>query len=191
MIIGLTGGIGSGKSTVARMLAEKGYKIIDADAISKEVTSTDSIAIDELRDYFGDSILNEDGSIDRFELGKVAFENDMNLSVINSIITKRIIEISKCRLTGDCVYDAPTLLENNLESLVDVVMLVTAEEDLRIARVQKRSKYSIEHIKNIIKTQMPEEEKVKRSDIVIYNNGTLAELALKVTEALSCGKIKC
>ena len=122
MIIGLTGGTGSGKTHVARILSEYGYKIVDADEISKEVTKKGSPALIELKDAFGDDILFEDGSLNRKLLKERAFSSDENTKKLNEIVTKRIIELSKERLNGNCVYDAPTLLENNLQDLVDTRM---------------------------------------------------------------------
>ncbi len=190
MIIGLTGGIGSGKSTVAAILEQNGYKIIDADQISREVTEPGSPALEELANAFGSDVLLSDGSLDRKVAVKKAFSSEENTKLLNRIITDRIISLSKKRFTDSCVYDAPTLLENGLEQLVDVVMVVTADRCTRIRRVMERDGRTKPEIESIMRKQMPEEEKIRRADIVIYNNGSREELIKSVTDALNCDKIK-
>lgn len=184
MIIGLTGGIGSGKSTVAAILEEKGYQIIDADAISREVTAKGSPALLLLAKEFGEDIIFDNGTLNRKLLRERAFVSDEKHHILNSIITTRIIELSKQRFTNKCVYDAPTLLENGLQSIVDKVMIVTADRDIRVTRVVERDGMSRHDVLNIIAKQMPEEEKFKYADVVIYNNGTLEELKDAVNKAL-------
>ena len=190
MIIGLTGGTGSGKTHVARILSEYGYKIVDADEISKEVTKKGSPALIELKDAFGDDILFEDGSLNRKLLKERAFSSDENTKKLNEIVTKRIIELSKERLKGNCVYDAPTLLENNLQDLVDIVIVVTARKELRIKRVMERDHVTRKQVLAIMSHQLSDREKVKYADIVIKNNGTKEELREEVTRLINCGKIK-
>lgn len=185
MIIGLTGGIGSGKSTVAEMLKNKGYNVIDADQISREVTEKGSPALTELAAEFGEDILFEDGTLNRQLLGQRAFSSDEKLEKLNSIITDRIILLSKERFTDNCVYDAPTLLENGLQSIVDKVLVVTANKKTRIERVMQRDALSRKEILSIMDKQMPEREKIKLADYVIRNNGSYEDLEDAVNKALS------
>ncbi len=191
MIIGLTGGIGSGKSTVAAILQQNGYQIIDADAISREVTAAGAPALQELAAEFGEDILQSDGSLNRKLLAERAFSSPEKTDLLNRIITNKVIELSKSRFTEKCVYDAPTLLENGLEHLVDLVMVVTADREKRIRRVMERDGRTPYEIEKIISSQMPEEEKIRRADVVIYNNGSLEELIKSVTDAINCATIEC
>ena len=189
MKIGLTGGIGSGKSTVAKMLKEKGYTIVDADSIAREVTEKGSPALKELADYFGSDIINEDGTLDRKLLRERAFGSKEGMDVLKRSVTDRIIRLCKERLVGNCVFDAPTLLENDLQYLVDLVIVVTSRKELRIKRVMERDGSTRKQVLAVMDKQMPDREKVKYADIVIKNNGTKEELMAAVTELIKCGKI--
>ena len=191
MIIGLTGGIGSGKSTVAEVLSEYGYKIVDADKISREVTQKGSPALLELAEVFGSDIILDDGSLDRRLLRERAFSEEDGTEALQRIVTNRIIDITKERLKGNCVLDAPTLLENGLQNLVDLVVVVTARQETRIKRVMARDGVSRKQVLAVMDKQMTDREKVKFADIVIKNNGTKEELKRTVTDLINCGKIKC
>ena len=182
MIIGLTGGIGSGKSTVAKVLEKYGYETVDADAISREVTEKGSPALKELASYFGEDMILEDGSLDRKLLRERAFVNEENKAFLEDTVTKRIISISKERLKGNCVYDAPTLLENGLQSMVDMIIVVTARKDIRIKRVMNRDHITRKQVLAIMDKQMPDKEKVKYADIVIHLSSDI-----KATASLSSG----
>ena len=191
MIIGLTGGIGSGKSTVAEVLSEYGYRIVDADKISREVTQKGSPALLELAEVFGSDIILDDGSLDRRLLRERAFNEEGGTEALQRIVTDRIIDITKERLKGNCVLDAPTLLENGLQDLVDIVVVVTARKETRIKRVMTRDGVSRKQVLAVMDKQMTDREKVKFADIVIKNNGTKEELKRTVTDLINCGKIKC
>jgi dephospho-CoA kinase len=191
MIIGLTGGIGSGKSTVAEVLSEYGYRIVDADKISREVTQKGSPALLELAEVFGSDIILDDGSLDRRLLRERAFSEEGGTEALQRIVTDRIIDITKERLKGNCVLDAPTLLENGLQDLVDIVVVVTARKETRIKRVMTRDGVSRKQVLAVMDKQMTDREKVKFADIVIKNNGTKEELKRTVTDLINCGKIKC
>ncbi len=191
MIIGLTGGIGSGKSTVAEVLSEYRYMIVDADKISREVTQKGSPALLELAEVFGSDIILDDGNLDRRLLRERAFSEEGGTEALQRIVTDRIIEITKERLKGNCVLDAPTLLENGLQNLVDLVVVVTARKETRIKRVMTRDGVSRKQVLAVMDKQMTDREKVKFADIVIKNNGTKEELKRTVTDLINCGKIKC
>jgi dephospho-CoA kinase len=187
-IIGLTGGIGSGKSTIARLLAKLGAKVIDTDKIGHEVLNTDSEARKGVLTSFGKQILNTDGSINRTELGKIVFTDGKALSRLNCIVhpliyrwvKKKLIQYKK-RGAAVVVIDAPLLIEANWVSLVDVVWVVTANEANIIKRLQKIGLSRDEAISRI-RCQLNEDERVKQADVVIENDYSLDELNLKVGE---------
>jgi dephospho-CoA kinase len=132
----------------------------------------------------------EDGSLDRKLLREKAFSDEKGMEALTKIVTDKIIEKSKEEITEKCVFDAPTLLENGLQSLVDIVIVVTARKELRIKRVMERDHVTRKQVLAVMNKQMPDREKVKYADIVIKNNGTIDELKATVTELVKCGKIK-
>lgn len=183
-VIGLTGGIGSGKSTVSAYLLKKGCEIIDADLISREMTEKDSPALGEIREAFGDAVFQKDGSLDRKTLGDMVFSDKNKLETLQNIVTKKVIETIDGRLLalkkkgfcGIAVIDAPLLLECGLENMADENWLVAADLELRIERVAERDGLSREQILSRIENQMPQEEKKKYCSCILDNSGTLDAL---------------
>lgn len=182
MIIGLTGGIASGKSTVSEMLKKRGIPVIDADLIAREVVEVGKKAYTEIVNAFGKEILNEDLTINRARLGSIVFQNEDKREKLNSIVHPEVrLEMKRRQeqLISEgakaVVLDIPLLFESNLKHLVDKVIVVYTEEKNQLERLMKRNNFSKEEALSRINAQMPLKEKVKFADAVINNDGTLEE----------------
>lgn len=190
--IGLTGGIGTGKSTVSEYLKEKGCVIIDADLLSKEMTQKGSPALDEIKRSFGEKYISKEGNLERKLLGDLVFNNPEALAKLQTIITKKveekidsILKQLKERDNDDIVViDAPLLFECGMESVADENWLITADMSVRIQRVKKRDGLSEKQISDRINNQMSEEEKRGKSRCIIDNSGTVEELYRKVDKII-------
>lgn len=187
-VIGLTGGIASGKSTVSNILREKGAYIIDADEISKALVEPGKPAYKEIVEFFGKEILNEDGTIKRKKLGKIVFADTEKLSVLNSITHPKIIEeiekkLKECRERDEkvVVIDAALLIELGLYKLADEVWLVVVDEKTQLERLLKRDMFlEPKEAKDRIRAQMPQEEKKKYATRIIDNTGDFSHLKEQV-----------
>ena len=193
--IGLTGGIGTGKSTVSRYLKTKGYQIIDADLIAREVVEPGKPALAALACEFGSGILLEDGSLNRRELARLAFATPEGKAALDRIthgaIFARIDELqlqyaNDLRTMADAVIflDAPLLFETGLDRKTDLVWVVDVPDDIRVKRVVLRDGLAEEEIWARIKNQMSREEKLSKADGVLDNSGTLEELYAQVDRLL-------
>lgn len=189
--IGVTGGIGSGKSTVSHMLAGYGAEIIDADIISRQVVKKGEKGFVELVEEFGAVILDENGELDRKKLSSIVFENPDKLKVLNSITHKYIVEkidekiksIEAAEKASILVIDAPIPVDRGFLDVSDVVWVVSAEPDVRIKRIMARSGYTYSEAVERLKSQMPDEEYGKVAGIggtVIDNSGSTEDLRIKV-----------
>lgn len=179
LIIGLTGSIASGKSTISLMFDDIHINVIDADKIAREVVYPNNKAYDDIVDYFGEEILREDQTIDRKALGQIVFHDQKKLDVLNGFVHPRIRErmIEKRDLLIEkgeqvIVLDIPLLFENNLDVLVDRTIVVYVKEETQIERLMNREQFTREEAINRIQLQMPLEEKKLRADAVIDNNGS-------------------
>jgi dephospho-CoA kinase len=186
-VIGLTGGIGSGKSTVSRFLAELGAAVIDADKIGHEVYRPDTDTWRELVKTFGRGILAADNTIDRKKLGAIVFSNEEELKRINAIIHPQITEIIKKQIDDYrrkeakvIVLDAPVLLEAHAKNLVDEVWVVVADKENVIKRAVARTGLREEQIRDRIRAQMSKTERIKNAQVIIYNDGTPEDLRGKI-----------
>ncbi len=191
-IIGLTGGIGSGKSTVSEYLASKGIKIVDADKISHEMMENGSSLLEELAIAFGDEIINTDGSLNRRELARLAFATEEGKNLLNRIthkeISKRVDrQIAELKKSNERIifFDAPLLFEAGMDSKTGETWLVHVDEATRISRVRDRDGLSEEEILARIKAQMSEEEKLARASHVLDNSGSVEELYAQVDSLLA------
>lgn len=191
LVIGLTGGSGSGKSTAAGFIRENGIKVIDADVIARRITEKGSSALSELVSAFGEEILLSDGSLDRRAMADRIFADKDARNILESIVTKGVVKrigelIEEERQAGApvLVIDAPTLFETGADSLCDVVWLVTAPENSRLERLSERDGISTESIRARMAGQLSDEEKAARSDVVIENDSNLEDLKNKVERLL-------
>ena len=188
-VIGLTGGIGSGKSTVSQYLAELGAAIIDADKLGHEVYLPQTETWRKLLKTFGKEILAPDNKIDRKKLGTIVFNNPEKLKQLNAIAHPRMYEMAKeridnCRRQGTkvVILDAPILFETNWTPLVEEVWAVVANEENVTKRAMARSGLTEEQVRSRISSQMSNEERIKRAQVVIHNDGTTEDLRKKVKE---------
>lgn len=187
MIIGITGGIGSGKSTVTRIFQEFGYSIVDADKIAKNIMNYGTETYYETVERFGDGIVNEDKSINRSKLAELVFNDREKLSHLNRITHKAVREQAlreinelKRRGTLRIAYDCPLPVKNGFIDLVDVVVVVWAPFEKRISLIKGRDPHmSDQKIQSRMNNQMNDEEYLSIADHVIENTGTMEQLRQK------------
>ena len=189
--IAVTGGIGSGKSLVSEYIREAGFTVIDADAMSRAMTSAGGKAIPYIRENFGPEFINEDGSLNRAMMRDLVFRDPRKKALLEAGTTKVVLEdIEAIRRereqSGDraLFFDIPLLYETGTESDYDVVWVVTADYEVRAARVMARDGIDASIIDLIMGSQADEEYKISRADYVIINNGTTGELMSRVDDAL-------
>lgn len=190
LIVGLTGGVGSGKTLVSQILREEGAYLIDADQIARELVKPHTPTWNELIRAFGKEILKEDGCIDRKRLAQRVFSNPEERMLLNQMIHPRIKEeinrrkeeILKKDPEAILIIDAALLIELGDHREMDKVIVVFAPDNQRIERIEKRDGISREEAKKVISSQMPQEEKLKVADFVIRNEGSLEETKEKARE---------
>lgn len=194
IIIGITGGIGSGKSTVSGYLSGLGYTVIDADKISREITENDNNALLEIRRAFGVDVFNSDDTLNRKALANIAFSEVSKKRILEEIVISRAQAIIKEKISAlkashsekkAAFLDAPLLLETGMNRLTDKVWLCDALDEIRIQRVMSRDGLKREEIIARMKNQMSREEKIKFADDVIENNLGREELLSNIERLLS------
>lgn len=184
--IGLTGGVGSGKSTVARMFAERGALVIDADAVAREVVEPGTPTLAALVERFGTAILAADGSLDRPALAALAFADPAERAALGAIthpaIGARTAELmATARPDQIIVHDVPLLVENGLAPAYDLVVVVWAPLELRLARLEARG-MAPDEARRRMSHQASDDERADVADLIIQNDGDLAGLADQVAE---------
>ena len=180
MYLGLSGGIGSGKSTVAKIVADLGAVVIDADAIAREVLEPGQIGYENTILTFGESVLSESGSIDRKKLADLVFNNPEQLAKLEAIIHPAVIaRVAQIREslpdTSIVVYDTPLLVEKNLQGQFDKVIIVLADAKIRIDRLVTRG-LELPDIEARISNQATDSQRRDVADYIISNNGSIQEL---------------
>jgi dephospho-CoA kinase len=192
ILIGLTGNIASGKSEVAKMLAERGATVIDADELSREAVAPDTQALNDIVKRWGKDVLNEDGSLDRAALRQIVFADQHELDALNRIVHPGVTrlrdrEVARAKERGDqivvCVI--PLLFERNLVEEYDAIVLVDAPRPLRLERLVATRGLEETEAMNMIASQMPAELKRARADYCIENTGSLANLERDVDDLWS------
>lgn len=194
MVIGLTGGIGTGKSTVSQILKDRGFPVIDLDVISHEVIEFSSV-VEKIVQNFGREVLDEDEAgnctISREKLGKIIFANKEKRLALNSVMHPEILKVMhkkilECKLEKNKIIfvEVQLLFEVQWEKEFDYILLVAAKRDMQVRRVLERDKRSEEEAWNIINSQMSLDEKREKSDFVIENDGNMDDLNKKVDKFL-------
>lgn len=176
LVVGLTGGIGSGKSTVARMLAQLGAWVIDADAVAKTVTQAGGAAIEPIRQAFGDAFILPDGSMNRDAMRQHVFEHPSARTRLEAI-THPIIRATMDQALADAparvvVLDIPLLVESDTwRQRVDKVVVVDCHEDTQVARVVQRSGWTPQAVRQVMAAQATREQRLAAADAVVVNDG--------------------
>lgn len=181
-VYGLTGGIASGKSTVAGMFRDLGARVIDADLLARDVVATGSEALAEIEANFGSNVLRKDGSLDRTALGAIVFADDAARQVLNSITHPRIAQagqeaIHQLAAEGEelVLYEAALIVENGLHRGMHGLIVVSIPEELQLQRLQARDGLSLDEARARLSAQLPLAKKLAVADYVIDNSGTKAE----------------
>ena len=190
MILGLTGGIGSGKSTVSKIFLSMGIKVFDADLIAKDILETEQVK-EEIKEKLGKEFINlKSNSVDKELLKKEVFNNSKKLNILNGIVHPRVVDIYKKKYLEFkdkkeiVIFDVPLLFEVNLERYCDKVIVVDIDLKVQIERIKNRDNIDVALINKIIATQMSREERNIKADILIENNGSLEELKQKIEKII-------
>lgn len=181
--IAITGGIGSGKTELTNYFISKGFTVVDADKMSREMTSAGGKAIPYIIEHFGPGFILEDGSLDRAAMRDLVFRNPEKKALLEEGTTKVVLKdieaIRKEREeSGDkaLFFDIPLLFESGIQNDYDIILVVTADYEIRKNRVMARDGIDPAIIDLIMDSQEEETEKIMMADFVIYNNGTIADL---------------
>ena len=182
--IGLTGGIGSGKTTVANYFSSLAIDVIDADEIVHQISIPGQKCFDAITEYFGEEVLNPDGTINRQTLSNKVFRNETARKKLEAILhpavrAAMILAVQEIR-SPYCILVIPLLVETGFTELVDRVLVVTADKEKRIAWIKQRNGLSDDQIESIMAAQASDEERINIADDIIENNGSLESLLQQV-----------
>lgn len=180
LIIGITGGIGSGKTAASDYLAEKGITVVDADQVSRQIVEPGQPALEQIRAHFGNEVLQSDGRLDRARLREIVFADPEQRRALEAIThpaigqeIRRQLEASQSPYT---ILVSPLLLETDQYHLVDRVLLVDVPESLQVERTAERDGVPGDQVRHIMAAQMDREERRRRADDIVVNDGSLAQL---------------
>ena len=187
LIVGLTGGIACGKSTVAQHFVQRGAELIDADVIAREVVAPNTPGLAAIVQHFGRSVLREDGGLNRPALGAIVFSDPTQLRALNAMLHPAIeaeirqrVAVSKAEVV---VIDAALLVQLRLDALCDLVVVVWAEPKVQIQRLMARNGLTAEQAQQRLDAQQSHEERLGKADVAIDNNAGLDELVAAVQKA--------
>ncbi len=183
MILGLTGNIASGKSTIAAELRKRGAVVIDADQLARQVVEPGSPTLARIAEVFGCQVLTADGILDREMLGRLVFADEGKRNQLNAIVHPAIAELADARMAelAGCqdlplvIYEAPLLYEVGAQSRVDKVLLIRVDPQVQLQRLMSRNGYSEQEARQRIASQMDQAEKERRADFVIDNSGSIEQ----------------
>ena len=182
--VAITGGIGTGKTTISSMFADKGIPVFNSDEIAKEIMNTNSLLKNEIVTAFGDKAYDKN-KLNKEYLSDVIFNNETLLKKINSIVHPYVAEEFNSWIQEQnskyIIYESAIIFENQAEDFFDKIICVTASEEEVISRIMKRNDFSVDKIKSIINKQLPNDAKVQKSDYVIENIN-ISKLSDKVLE---------
>ncbi|MEC6797830.1 dephospho-CoA kinase [Photobacterium sp. S4TG1] len=186
IVIGLTGGIGSGKTTVANMFADYGIDLIDADIIAREVVAVGSVGLTAITKKFGNRILLSDGNLDRSQLRTVIFSDPQLKNWLNQLLhplirEKMLADIDRAT-SPYCLLIVPLMIENNLQTMADRLLVVDVDQQTQIMRTQQRDNVSLEQINNILAAQASRQQRLDAADDIICNNGDNQALLTQVAQ---------
>lgn len=186
LVIGVTGGIGSGKSALTREFELLGITVVDADVVARQVVAVDSPVLNQIKDQFGVDILLDDGELNRVKLRELIFNDDQKKQALNRIMHPAIRDelISQLTMANSpyVILSAPLLLENNLDKYTDKVVVVDVSVATQIERAAKRDDVSQQQIKAIIASQIDRDSRTKQADYLVSNEGDIAQLAEKAKQ---------
>lgn len=189
-IIGLTGGIASGKSTVANMLVKHGAHLVDADIMARRAVAPGSPALDQIKETFGEKVIAADGALDRAELRKVAFNDEEARAKLNEIvhpevaklIGEELVRIERDHPDAVAVVDVPLLFESGWQKLFAATVVVSVDEKTQIQRLMARDNASLVEARHALATQMPLAQKRAMANFFIDNSGSVEETREKVAK---------
>lgn len=190
MRIGLTGTIGSGKSLVADTLEDLGAVVIDTDQVARDVVMPGTPGLRAIVDAWGEQVLQPDGTLDRQKLADIVFVDDAQRQKLNGILHPLIGQETARRMASappdrHIVLAVPLLFESGFDKLVQSTWTVAADEKILVQRIIARDRVSEEHALQRIRSQMPQKDKIERSNVVIYNNGSIEDTRRQVRKAWS------
>ena len=178
-VVGLTGGIGSGKSTVADLFTELKVPLIDADIVARQVVEKGSPLLAKIAEHFGESVLNAEGELNRARLRQIVFADEKEKNWLNNllhpVIREEMIRQIRQANTPYVLFVVPLLIENKLTDLCDRVLVIDVSPEIQLERVTKRDQSKIETVKNIMAAQVSREERLNYADDVVENNRPLEQ----------------